>query len=67
MDQKTPAGRTIKKSTIVNIVISNGPQKVEVDDYANLSAQDAQIKLEKKGLKPKLVYVNDDEVARTLS
>lgn len=66
MDQKTPAGRTIKKSTIVNIVISNGPQKVEVDDYANLSAQDAQIKLEKKGLKPKLVYVNDDEVAKDI-
>ena len=66
MDQKTPAGRTIKKSTIVNIVISNGPQKVEVDDYANLSAQDAQIKLEKKGLKPKLVYINDDEVAKDI-
>lgn len=66
MDQKTPAGRTIKKSTIVNIVISNGPQKVEVDDYANLSAQDAQIKLEKKGFKPKLVYVNDDEVAKDI-
>lgn len=66
MDQKTPAGRTIKKSTIVNIVISNGPQKVEIDDYSNLTAQDAQIKLEKKGLKPKLVYVNNDEVAKDI-
>ena len=66
MDQKTPAGRTIKKSTIVNIVISNGPQKVEIDDYSNLTVQDAQIKLEKKGLKPKLVYVNNDEVAKDM-
>lgn len=66
MDQKTPAGRTIKKSTIVSIVISNGPQKVEIDDYSNLTVQDAQIKLEKKGLKPKLVYVNDDEVAKDI-
>ena len=66
MDQKTPAGRTIKKSTIVSIVISKGPQKVEIDDYSNLTVQDAQIKLEKKGLKPKLVYVNDDEVAKDI-
>ena len=66
MDQKTPAGRTIKKSTIVNIVISNGPQKVEIDDYSNLTVQDAQIKLEKKGLKPKIVYVNNDDVAKDI-
>lgn len=66
MDQKTPAGRTIKKSTIVSIVISNGPQKVEIDDYSNLTVQDAQIKLEKKGLKPKIVYVNNDDVAKDI-
>ena len=64
MEQKTPAGRTIKKSTEVTIVVSNGPQKIEIDDYSNLSSDDAKIKLEKAGLKPKIIYVENEEVSK---
>ena len=64
MYQKTPAGRTIKKSTEVTIVVSNGPQKIEIDDYSNLSSYDAKIKLEKAGLKAKIIFVENDEVSK---
>ena len=64
MDQKTPAGRTIKKNSIVQIVVSNGPQKIEIDDYSNLSSDDAKIKLEKEGLKAKIIFVENEEVSK---
>lgn len=62
MDQKTAAGRTIKKSSLVEIVVSNGPQEVEIDDYKNLSVDDVKIKLEKKGLKAKIIKVENEEI-----
>lgn len=64
MDQKTPAGRTIKKNSLVKIVVSNGPQKIEIDDYSNLSSDDAKIKLEKAGLKAKIIFVENEEVSK---
>ena len=64
MEQKTPAGRTIMKSTEITIVVSNGPQKIEIEDYSNLSSDDAKIKLEKAGLNPKIIYVENEEVSK---
>ncbi len=62
MDQGTPAGRTIKKSTIIKITISNGPKEVEIEDFTNLTSEDVRIKLEKQGLKVKFVKVEHDEI-----
>ncbi len=62
MDQETPAGRTIKKNTIIKIIISNGPKEVEIKDFTNLSADDARNTLEKNGLKVKFVKVEHEEI-----
>ena len=62
MDQLTPAGRSIKKSTIVTIVISNGPKEIEIENLTNLNAEDAKRKLEKAGLKVKFIKSESDDI-----
>ncbi len=63
MDQETPTGRTIKKSSIIKITVSDGPQEVEIRDFTNLRGEDAVQSLTKDKLKAKIVNVEDDKVA----
>ncbi|MBP3921761.1 MAG: Stk1 family PASTA domain-containing Ser/Thr kinase [Ruminiclostridium sp.] len=62
MDQLTPAGRSIKKSHTVTIIISNGPKEIEIENLTNLNAEDAKRKLEKSGLKVKFIKSESDEI-----
>ena len=63
MDQETPTGRTIKKNSIINVTVSDGPKEVEIRDFSNLRSEDAVQSLTKDKLKAKIVNVEDDEVA----
>ena len=61
IDQKIPAGRTIRKSTVVSITVSNGTQKIEIPDLSGTNIEEAMDKLEKMDLIPKMIYVDNDE------
>lgn len=61
IDQKIPAGRTIRKSTVVSITVSNGTQKIEIPDLSGTNIEEAMDKLEKMELIPKMIYVDNDE------
>ena len=61
IDQKIPAGRTIRKSTVVSITVSNGTQKIEIPDLSGINIEEAMDKLEKLDLIPKMIYVDNDE------
>lgn len=61
IDQKIPAGRTIRKSTVVSITVSNGTQKIEIPDLSGTNIEEAMDKLEKLDLIPKMIYVDNDE------
>ncbi len=62
MDQQTPAGRVIKKTSTITITISNGPKEIEIEELTNLNAEDAKRKLEKAGLKVKIVKAESEDV-----
>ncbi len=62
MDQQTPAGRVIKKTSTITITISNGPKEIEIEELSNLNAEDAKRKLEKAGLKVKIVKAESEDV-----
>lgn len=61
IDQKIPAGRTIRKSAVVNVTVSNGTQKIEIPDLSGTNIEEAMDKLEKLDLIPKMIYVDNDE------
>jgi|GEM_PF-2409853 len=61
IDLKIPAGRTIRKSTVVSITVSNGTQKIEIPDLSGTNIEEAMDKLEKMELIPKMIYVDNDE------
>ena len=61
IDQKIPAGRTIRKSAVVNVTVSNGTQKIEIPDLSGTNIEEAMDKLEKMELIPKMIYVENDE------
>ena len=61
IDQKIPAGRTIRKSTVVSITVSNGTQKIEIPDLSGTNIEEAMDKLEKMELIPKMIYVENDK------
>ena len=62
MDQQMPAGRLIKKTTTITITISNGPKEIEIEELSNLNAEDAKRKLEKAGLKVKIVKAESEDI-----
>jgi len=62
MDQQMPAGRVIKKTSTITITISNGPKEIEIEELTNLNAEDAKRKLEKAGLKVKIVKAESEDV-----
>ena len=62
IDQQIPAGRVIKKTSEVTIYVSRGPRMINIEDLANLNAEDAKRKLEKSGLKVKIVKAESEEV-----
>ena len=64
IDQKIPAGRTIRKSTVVSITVSNGTQKIEIPDLSGINIEEAMDKLEKLDLIPKMIYVENDETEK---
>ena len=61
IDQKIPAGRTIRKSTVVSITVSNGTQKIEIPDLSGTNIEESMDKLEKMELIPKMIYVENDK------
>lgn len=64
MSQSVMPGRTIKQNQMVEVVVSNGPKLVEIDDYSEKHINDVVAMLEKQGLKYEIVRTEDDEVAK---
>lgn len=63
MDQSVMPGRTIKKNQAVDVVVSNGPKLVEIDDYSNKHFEDVIRMLQKQDLKYEIVKTEDDTVS----
>lgn len=63
MDQSVMPGRTIKKNQEVEVVVSNGPKLVEIDDYSNKHIDDVVTMLKKQDLKYEIVRTESDDVA----
>lgn len=63
MDQSVMPGRTIKKNQEVEVVVSNGPKLVEIDDYSNKHYEDVITMLRKQDLKYEILRAENDDVA----
>lgn len=63
MDQSVMPGRTIKKNQEVEVVVSNGPKLVEIDDYTNKHIDDVITMLKKQDLKYEIKRTESDDVA----
>ena len=63
MDQSVMPGRTIKKNQEVEVVVSNGPKLVEIDDYSNKHIDDVVTMLKKQDLKYEIIRTESDDVA----
>lgn len=63
MDQSVMPGRTIKKNQEVEVVVSNGPKLVEIDDYSNKHYEDVIAMLRKQDLKYEILRAENDDVA----
>ncbi len=64
MEQSVMPGRTIRKNQEVEVVVSNGPKLVEIDDYSGKHMEDVIIMLEKQDLDYEIIKTEDDEVAQ---
>lgn len=64
MDQSVMPGRTIRKNQEVEVVVSNGPKLVEIDDYSNKHIDDVIAMLKKQDLNYEIIRTEDDEVAQ---
>ncbi len=62
MEQSVMPGRTIKKNQEVEVVVSNGPKLVEVDDYSGKHMEDVIIMLDKQDLDWEIIKTEDEEV-----
>lgn len=62
MEQSVMPGRTIKKNQEVEVVVSNGPKLVEIDDYSGKHMEDVIIMLGKQELDYEIIKTEDDEV-----
>lgn len=63
MDQSVMPGRTIKKNQEVEVVVSNGPKLVEIDDYTNKHVDDVITMLKKQDLKYEIKRTESDDIA----
>lgn len=63
MDQSVMPGRTIKKNQEVEVVVSNGPKLVEIDDYSNKHYEDVIAMLQKQDLKYEILRAENEDVA----
>ncbi len=63
MDQSVMPGRTIKKNQEVEVVVSNGPKLVEIDDYTNKHIDDVITMLKKQDLKYEIKRTESDDIA----
>ena len=64
MEQSVMPGRTIRKNQEVEVVVSNGPKLVEIDDYSGKHIDDVISLLKKQDLDFDVVRSQDDEVAQ---
>ncbi len=64
MEQSVMPGRTIRKNQEVEVVVSNGPKLVEIDDYTNKYIEDVIIMLEKQDLEYQILRAEDEEIAQ---
>lgn len=64
MEQSVMPGRKIKKNQAVEVVVSNGPKLVEIDDYTEKPVEDVITMLEKQGLKYEIIRTEDETVAK---
>ena len=64
MSQSVMPGRSIKKNQAVEVVVSNGPKLVEIDDYSEKHIDDVIAMLKKQDLKYDIFRTEDDNVAK---
>ncbi len=64
MEQSVMPGRTIRKNQEVEVVVSNGPKLVEIDDYSDKHIDDVIIMLRKQDLDYEVIRTEDDEIAQ---
>lgn len=64
MEQSVMPGRKIKKNQAVEVVVSNGPKLVEIDDYTEKPIDDVLTMLDKQGLKYEIIRTEDETVAK---
>lgn len=64
MEQSVMPGRTIRKNQEVEVVVSNGPKLVEIDDYTNKHIDDVIAMLKKQDLKYEIKRAEDEDVAQ---
>lgn len=64
MEQSVMPGRTIRKNQEVEVVVSNGPKLVEIDDYANKHIDDVIAMLKKQDLKYEIKRAEDEDIAQ---
>ena len=64
MEQSVMPGRTIRKNQEVEVVVSNGPKLVEIDDYTNKYIEDVIVMLDKQDLDYQIMRAEDEEIAQ---
>ncbi len=64
MEQSVMPGRTIRKNQEVEVVVSNGPKLVEIDDYSDKHIDDVIAMLDKQDLDYEVIRTEDDEIAQ---
>lgn len=64
ISQSVMPGRSIKKNQAVEVVVSNGPKLVEIDDYSEKHIDDVIAMLKKQDLKYEILRAEDDNVAK---
>lgn len=62
MDQSVMPGRSIRKNQAVEVIVSNGPKLIEIDDYSNKYIDDVITMLKKQELKYEIHRMEDDSV-----
>lgn len=62
MEQSVMPGRTIRKNQQVEVVVSNGPKLVEIDDYSGKYIEDVIIMLDKQDLEYEIIRTEDEEI-----
>ena len=62
MEQSVMPGRTIRKNQEVEVVVSNGPKLVEIDDYRDKYIEDVIIMLEKQDLDYQILRAEDEDI-----